>query len=162
LFHFEVPGQVRHGDLQSGLFRERGQFGLPQPQPGTVGPAAVGGDQQPLGKGVGVRTDLTHPERVTGEVVGVDLGRYSDRRPFPPTVARPPQRRHRDRRSHPLDPTPADLPRRRTQHQPPPLVQQRTHLGIHARQPLDEAFPTGIHRQASPHNRRSCTSGPAP
>jgi hypothetical protein len=47
LFHFDCPGQVRHRDGQSGLVGEAGQLGLPQPQPGPVRAAGVGGDQQP-------------------------------------------------------------------------------------------------------------------
>ena len=53
--------QVTDGDGQSTLVGQRGEFGLPQPQAGAVGAAAVGGDQQP--GGTWVRPTLTPSSR---------------------------------------------------------------------------------------------------
>ena len=68
--------QVAHGDLQTGLGGQLAQFGLPQPQPGAVGPAAVRGDQQRLGVGVGGVADLGPPaaDRLDRERADVGIG----------------------------------------------------------------------------------------
>ena len=49
--------EVAHGDGQSGLGGEFGEFDFPGPDPVAVGSAAVGADQQPVGVGVAVLAD---------------------------------------------------------------------------------------------------------
>src|SRR5271165_3188265 len=68
--------QVQHGDVQAGFCGERGQLGLPQPQPGAVGPAGISGDQQPPAAGVGCLPDRLPPaaDRGDGERAGVVVG----------------------------------------------------------------------------------------
>src|SRR5512132_3056500 len=54
-------GQVADGDGQAGAGGQGGQFGLPLPGAVAVGPAAVGGDQQPGRVGVGGPPCLVPP-----------------------------------------------------------------------------------------------------
>src|SRR5665811_134025 len=61
-----------------GLGCELGQFTFPQPQPVTVGTSAVGGDQQPVGFGVGGGADLVPPaaDRLDRERASVVVGSH--------------------------------------------------------------------------------------
>ena len=65
LFHFEVPGgkwqQVISSPVSAGQVR---QPGLPGPGPVAVGPAGVGGDQQPPRAGVVFRPRPCHQRRI--------------------------------------------------------------------------------------------------
>jgi hypothetical protein len=68
--------EVADGDRQPGLGCQVGQFTFPQPQPVSVGAATVGGDQQPVGSGVGEAPDLVPPaaDRLDRELAGVVVG----------------------------------------------------------------------------------------
>ena len=71
--------QVADGDLQASFCGKGGQLGLPQPGPVPVGPAAVGGDQQPPRAGVGRLAGLVPPggDRGHREGGGVVVGAHA-------------------------------------------------------------------------------------
>jgi hypothetical protein len=77
--------EVADGDRQPGLGCQFDQFTFPQPQSVAVGTAAVGGDQQPVGSGVGgaadpfpSAADLVPPaaDRLDRERAGVVIGSH--------------------------------------------------------------------------------------
>src|ERR1035437_4372250 len=79
LFHLLVPGrEMGDGHPQAGFGGERGELDLPGPDPGSVGPAAVGADQEPLRGRVAGAADGVPPGAQGGDgergrvVVGPD------------------------------------------------------------------------------------------
>ena len=72
--------QMADGDGQPGGRGELGEFDLPQPDPGAVGAAAVGADQQLLARRVAGRPIVFHQRRMvsTANCGGVVVGAYAD------------------------------------------------------------------------------------
>src|ERR1022692_4393238 len=72
--------QVADADLQAGLGGQRGQPGLPGAPPAAVGAAAVRGDQQAPGAGIGALADGAPPgaQRADRERGGLVIGAHTD------------------------------------------------------------------------------------